>query len=215
MDEPEPNGRAIPLIGMTDDKRPQVPAAYHRSEVRFAQALHGKGVVADAFRRLCEKGCDPKWLQFNVFKLSRYPQQKVEKLYNAKDFLKLKAIAAKVKKAADELMPFEDLLVQETFGGANLLREFLDWERPTQIPNTLRHLSDRLNQCSEWAKSSPNPFPTVFDGIPVIVAYVRTTTGRPYFSEVAILIGAALRDSKFNAEQLKMICARRKSKTKK
>jgi|SRR5690348_17067727 len=200
---------------MSDGKNQQIPAAYLRSETRFAKAIYGKGFVADAFRRLCAKGCDPKHLQTNLLKLSRLPQGKLPKLYNAKDLLKLQAIAAKVKKAADELEPFEDLLMRESFGGRNFLREFLDWERPIQIPSTLRQVSDRLNQCSDWAKSSPYTYPNVYERIPVVVDYVRTTTGRPHYEEMATLIGAALLDPKFNLEQLKMICERRKSKAKK
>lgn len=198
-----------------DGTKERISASYSSSQVRLGKLLHARGAIGDAFRLLCKKGCAPRQLQDDLFKLSRYPQWKLEKEWKAKDLLKLRAIATKVKKAAEELRPFEDLLFQENFAGINFQRRFLDWERPTEIPNTLRRLSDRLSQCSDWAKLSPRSFPNVYERIPAIVEYVRTATGRPYYEELATLIGATLRDAAFNVEQLKMICARRKSKAKK
>ena len=197
----------------SDNRHERVPESFYDLEVRFAKGLHGNGIVGQAFRSLCVKGADPKRLQTDRFKLRQYPQERVEKRYKAKDLLKLKAVAAKLKKAANELEPFEDLLFEESFAGLNFRREFLDWERPTEIPDTLRRLSNRLQECADSAKSSGASFPNIYKRIPRIVECVRAATGRPHYDQMSTLIGFALGKRSFSTEELKMICFRRKSKT--
>jgi hypothetical protein len=48
-----------------------------------------------------------------------------------------------------------------------------------------------------------------YEYIPSIVAYVKKTTGRQRFRELATLIGTALGNREFDVHQLKMICLRR------
>jgi hypothetical protein len=193
----------------------EMPRQWLGRERKFLQTLHGKGPLGRIFRQLCEAGCEEQTLQTDLFTLTRLPRKKLEKQYKAKDFQKLKIIAASLEKAAKNLGSFDELLFLESFAGLNFQREYADWERPVEIPRTLLRLSGRLRECVASAKSSHHGIPTTYDRIPAIVGYVREKTGRAHYPELVTLMKFALPDQAFTEEQLRMIPYRRSLKTKK
>jgi hypothetical protein len=203
----------------TENARDRIPQWYYESQVRFAKTLHGRGPVSQAFKKVCEKGCNAKELQHYLFKLSQYPLAKAERQYKAKDLNRLERIAANVAEAAHELKVFEDLLFRET-ALTGKEEGYEQWEWSVSIPGTLLHLSARLHECVRSVRDAyrrgqvTGPLfgmPSAYERIPVIAKYVREATGRPHYAELTTLIGFAIRKPELNVEQLKMIRHRRTS----
>jgi hypothetical protein len=203
-------------------------------EKKFAERLTKEPELRNAFNDLCDAGCDPQRLRGYIARLSSLPTKKSKRRFAAKDRRRLEALAGKLEQVVDDLDPFYNLFFHQTYLGS-AEQESPPGEEPLAIRKKLRSIAHQLRECSKAVKplygagrksagSPANLSPafvagmrtlllgdswTAYEYIPWLVAYVKKTTGRQRFRELAPLIGAAIGNREFDVHQLKMICLRR------
>jgi hypothetical protein len=198
---------------------PEKFTEYYKEKNELVKKLHSPGRVGQAFTKLCDAGCEAKELVQLLFHLSHFPSGRACRSYTERDLRRMEKIGAKVKQAAVALEDFSDLLFYDSFGGLNFEKNYADWERPVQMPESLKHLAAGIHKSvasiREAYRTPPVPLalcstPSIYQYIPRIVNYVRKTSGQPHHAALATLIGVAIQEPSFNEDQLKMICSRRK-----
>jgi hypothetical protein len=207
-------------------------------EKKFAERLTKEPELRNAFNDLCDAGCDFQKLRGYIAKLSSLPTKKSKRRFAAKDRRRLEALARKLEQVVDDLDPFYNLFFHQTHL-VSAEKKPTPGEEPLAIRRKLRSIAHQLRECSKAVKSlyaarrRRSGFPAdlkpdfvvgmrtiilgdswiAYEYIPFIVAYVKETTGKPHFAELATLIGTAIGSPELGVEGLKMICLRRKVRT--
>lgn len=181
------------------------------SNEQFAEAIATDHHATEALKTLCEKGCTRALVVGYLWTLSILPRRR-QKLYpecklkaHEKDIALVVEIANSMRKLVGPDGPLRYLI---DFGTEQSIRE-----RLIAAATELRLLIEEVRRAYYSPRASSRLLftPYVYDFIPWLTKYVTDRTGRPHHNELATLIGFALGNSSFGTEQLKMICARRKS----
>jgi hypothetical protein len=199
--DPSCNGKKIPLwkaeqlVPSIDELRKRGPSPSER-EAALKKRLRGDDYVGDAFRALLKKGIAEEWLEFRILDLLFHPMRRTRKRHPAADKRKLLRIVGDLEKAGRELRNFDML-----FGFADAQQ----WPVPAhEVPLIVGGIGFCLRQAMQapgWDGSSDAQ---VWVMINYIVIGARFQTGRCHYEHLATLVGAAIGNPEFSAEQLKM-----------
>jgi|HubBroStandDraft_6_1064221.scaffolds.fasta_scaffold186025_2 hypothetical protein len=177
-------------------RKPDPLAVEFQKQRDFEQHLHtelrGSGQVGRAFRVLVEAGCDPELLEHRLLMLRTvYPYERWKKAYSHKEHRANETAARKLVSAIDDLSKTAHADLMGAFSNISL--------------KEIRSASDRLRAHAIRMKAAPGRTAVAADAIPGLVKQVRQWTGgRPYFKQLASVIGAAYGKKAYSADDLKV-----------
>ena len=183
--------------------------------------LHGTGFVGQAFHKIVKAARDrevfehdlERWLTKLESESYIYPLGRTTSLFPAERRRKLERVAADLENAAAELGR----------GGGFWI---LSWGSSRDVLgcNTALEMRQTLDALRKLAQIVRNANSTLGDStsgtvkrmgaswpITAIVSEVRRRTGKPHYSQLATLIGAAYRKPNFAESDLKMLVTRHES----
>lgn len=165
----------------------------------FSAELNGSGIVGQAFQTMCQKGCDPVFLESRLMGLRIYAQRP-KKHYNATDRRKLNGIVLKLQQCADDARRFVPMMV---------FSSIRDWAiDPLEVPIRFAKLAQQLEEASKQPSIVGDRNPSIGERVAELVNEVSLQVGRPHYKEMTDLVGAALRKPFFSEDDLKMMVQR-------
>jgi hypothetical protein len=182
----------------------------------FMSKIRENARAHSAFEYLCARGCTRNLLAGHLLILSVFPLRKGKKRYTAVSLRALDRIAMKVGKTANAL---ERLVAK--FAPDPSFQEFYYWKGPVAAPAALRNVAMVLKKSTKSVRSAYRTqnyshflyrTPGAYEHIPVVVKYIRDRTGKPAYERLADVIAVAL-DNSLSAQEIKMICKRRASRS--
>jgi len=167
---------------------------------QLREELDGTGCVGQAFKRLCDAGCDAVWLEHTLFSLQNLPLKRKRKAFNASDRKQLRRIAQNLEYAGRELNRFRAIM---------LTSKIQDWPVPVEeLPSIVEGIGYCLKRAVESRNWNGLVVATASFRLPYMIAEVKHSTGRPHYAEMATLIGAAYGRPDYSEGELKMLLAR-------
>jgi hypothetical protein len=166
---------------------------------RLHEKLHGAGPVGQAFKRLCNAGCDAAWLERTVCSLYHYPQTQKWRAFNASDRRRLQRIAGNLEHVGRDLARFQSMI---------LLSRITEWPVPQ---GEVASIVEGIGYCLKQVTTSPTSGLTIATArfrILHVIAQIKRSTGRPHYADMATLIGAAYGRPDYSEGELKMLVAR-------
>lgn len=201
-DDGVPRWRAEQMV-VAPQRFKQFEERGHRDSARRRQLhkqLHGAGYVGQAFRKLCDAGCDGAWLEHRLLSLHNFPLTRKRRKFNASDKRQLRRIAQGLEHAGRELAKF-DLMI--------LLSTITDWPVPRQeVASIVEGIGYCLGQVAASRSWEGLTIATGSFRIPYVIEQIKHFTGRPHYAEMATLIGAAYGRPDYSEGELKMLVLR-------
>lgn len=168
-------------------------------DIALADQFHSRSAAGKAFRVMIDLGCDPEFLESRLIGLQIY-EKRTTKHYAAADLRRLKGIISKLEDSASELRHFVPMMI---FSGIR------DWPiDPLALPGTLARLARTLDEASKKPIIRNLKNPTAGERVADLMNEIVEQIGRPHYSTMAYLIGAALGHEAFSENDLKMMVKR-------